>query len=99
MNDLDKQFKVPDIIMEYKRKRIITSSTCMLYVYLCLMFNIYGEKEWFYVSTKMMMDKFNIKRATYFNSKKRLIKYKLLLQNKQKHIKIPALWSQNNETK
>lgn len=97
MIDLSNEFKVPDVVLEYKRKRIITSSACMLYVYLCSMYHTYGNKDWYYVSSKVICGKFGLKRSTFFNAKKQLKKVKLIEQNKKKEIKLKHLVRLTNE--
>jgi hypothetical protein len=97
MIDMSKEFKVPDVIMDYHRDKKISSSACMLYVYFCSMYHTYGNKEWYYVSSKVICSKFGIKRSTFFNAKKQLKKFKLIEQNKKKEIKLKHLVRLTNE--
>jgi len=91
MLDWTEQFKYPDVALEYRRKKKLSISACLLYMNFCYMWYMYDKKDWFYVSTKVMLDKFNIKRSTYFNSKKQLIKFGLIKENNNHYIKIPKL--------
>lgn len=85
------EFIYPDIGFEYHSKKLISGSACLLYTNLCYMWYMYNKKEWFYVSTKVILSKFNFKRANYFNSKKQLLKTGLIEINKEHYIKIPKM--------
>lgn len=94
----DKEFKVPDIIFNKRKKHKLTTSACILYVHYCALCNKYGDLKWFYISTKTLLSFTNFKKATLFNAKRQLIKHNLIRSNKNNYIHIPHLWRIINET-